>query len=105
MTWHWQVGVVVCAVGVVGGQSGLVAVVAVGESSEVAGLVGVNGGGGWKGTIANCLVIVADNKASIGFCRRLLWVKLRNNSNYRAYIHHLKQLHSAVERTPIQYIT
>ena len=37
--------------GVVGGQSWLLVVVAVGESGEVAGSGGGDGGGGWKGTI------------------------------------------------------
>ena len=45
---------------------------AVGESSEVVGPVGIDGGGGWKGMIVDCLLIVDDNKASIGFCQRSL---------------------------------
>ena len=45
----------------------------VGESGEVAGLVGFNGGGGWNGMV-DCLLIVDDNKSSIGVCRRSLWV-------------------------------
>ena len=51
----------VCAVRVVGGRSWLVAVVAVGKSSEVAGPVGVDSGGGWNGTIVVCLLSVDDN--------------------------------------------
>ena len=43
----------------------LVVVVAVGESSEAAGLVGVDGGGGWNGTVVGCLLIVDDNKSSV----------------------------------------
>ena len=45
-------------------------VVAVGESGEVAGLVGVNGGGGWNGMVVSCLLIVDD----IGVRRCSLWV-------------------------------
>ena len=63
----------VCAVGVVGGQSLLLAVVTVGEMVGAAGTVGVDGGG-WEGRIVDCLFIVDDNKSSVGFCRRLLWV-------------------------------
>ena len=63
----------VCAVGVVGGQSRLLAVVAVGEMLGVAGTVGVDGGG-WEGRIVCCLFVVDDNKSSVGVCRRLLWV-------------------------------
>ena len=49
--------------------------VAVGESSEAAGPVGVNGGGGWNGTSVGCLLIVDDNnKSSVGVCQRSLWV-------------------------------
>ena len=44
-----------CAVRVLGGQSWLVAVVAVGESDEAAGPVGVNdGGGGMEGLWVVC---------------------------------------------------
>ena len=50
--------------GVVGGQSQLLAVVAVGDSGEVAGLVGGDGGGGWKGMIVGCLLIVDNNKST-----------------------------------------
>ena len=39
------------------------AVVAVGESGEVAGSVGGDGGGGWKGRIVSCLLIVDNNKS------------------------------------------
>ena len=46
----------------------LVAVVAVGESSEAAGPVGVYDGGGWNGRIVGCLLIVDDNKSSIRVC-------------------------------------
>ena len=46
----------------------LVVVVAVGESSEVAGQVGIDGGGGWNGTIVGCLFIVDDNKLSVRVC-------------------------------------
>ena len=47
----------------------LVAVVAVGESSEAAGSVGVDdGGGGWNGTIVVCLLDVDDNKSNLGVC-------------------------------------
>ena len=53
----------------------LVAVVAVGESSEVAGSVGVDdGGGGWNGTIVVCLLVVDNNKSSVRVCRCSLWV-------------------------------
>ena len=48
-------------------------VVAVGESGEAAGPVGVNGGG-WNGMIVGCLFIVDDKKLSIGVFQRLLWV-------------------------------
>ena len=61
----------VCAVGVVGGQSRLLAV-AVGEMLGAAGTVGVDGGG-WEGRIVACLFIVDDNKSSVGVCRRSLW--------------------------------
>ena len=45
--------------------------VAVGESGEAAGSVGVDGGGGWNGR--GCLLIVDDNnKSSVGVCRRSL---------------------------------
>ena len=73
VTWHWQaVGVVVrvCREGC--GQ--LVVVVAVGKSGEAAGPVGIDGGGGWNGTVVSCLLIVDDNKSSVGVCRRSLWV-------------------------------
>ena len=63
----------VCAVGVVGGQSRLLAVVAVAEMVGAAGTVGTDGGG-WEGRIVDCLSIVDDNKLSVGFCRRSLWV-------------------------------
>ena len=62
-----------CAVGVVGGQSPLLAVVAVGEMVWAAGTVGVDGGG-WEGRFVGCLFIVDDNKSSVGVCRRSLWV-------------------------------
>ena len=61
-----------CAVGVVGGQSRLLVVVAVGEMLGAAGMVGIDGGG-WEGRIVTCLFIVDDNKLSVGVCRRLLW--------------------------------
>ena len=68
VTWLWQVvGVVVhvCCEGC----GRLVTVVAVGESGEVAGLVGVDGGGGWKRRSVGCLLIIDDNnKSSIGVC-------------------------------------
>ena len=63
----------VCAVWVVGGQSRLFAVVAVGEMLRAAGMVGVDGGG-WEGRIVDCLFIVDDNKLNVGVCRRSLWV-------------------------------
>ena len=47
---------------------------AVGESGEAVGLVGVNGGGGWNGTVVSCLFIVEDNKSSVGVRQRSLWV-------------------------------
>ena len=61
-----------CAVGVVG-QSRLLVVVAVGGMLRAAGTVGVDGGG-WEGRIVDCLFVVDDNKASVGVCRRSLWV-------------------------------
>ena len=73
VTWLWQVvGVVVrvCREGC----GRLVAVVAVGESGEAAGPVGVDGGGGWNRRSVGCLLIVDDdNKSSVGVCRRSLW--------------------------------
>ena len=42
--------------------------VAVGKSSEAAGPVGVDGGGGWNGMIVSCLLIVNNNKLSIKVC-------------------------------------
>ena len=43
--------------------------VAVGESSEAAGPVGIDGGGGWNGTSVGCLLIVDDNnKLSVRVC-------------------------------------
>ena len=63
VTWHWEaVGVVirVCREGC----GRLVVVVAVGESGEVAGPVGVDGGGGWNGKVVGCLLIVDDNKST-----------------------------------------
>ena len=60
----------VCAVG---GQSQLLVVVAIGEMVGAAGTVGVDGGG-WEGRIVDCLFVVDDNKSSVGFCRRSLWV-------------------------------
>ena len=62
-----------CAVGVVGSQSPLLPVVAVGEMVGAAGTVGVDGGG-WEGRIVDCFFVVDDNKSSVGFCRRSLWV-------------------------------
>ena len=53
-----------CAVRAVGGRSRLVVVVAVGESGEVAGSVGGDGGGGWEGPIVGCLLIVDNNKST-----------------------------------------
>ena len=48
--------------------------VAVGESGEAAGSVGVDGGGGWNRRSVGCLLIVDDdNKSSVGVCRRSLW--------------------------------
>ena len=48
---------------------------AVGESSEAAGLVGVDdGGGGCNGTIVVCLLVVDDNKLNVRVCQCLLWV-------------------------------
>ena len=63
----------VCAMGVVGSQSWLLAVVAVGEMVGAVGTVGV-AGGGWEGRIVDCLFIVDDNKSSVRFCRCSLWV-------------------------------
>ena len=82
--------------GVVGGQSRLLAVVAVGEMLGAAGTVGVDGGG-WEGRIVGCLFIVDDNKSSVRVCRRSLWAYRRNNKYYRAYIIIFKWLHSAAE--------
>ena len=53
--------------GVVGGQSWLLAVVAVGEMLGAVGTVGIDGGG-WEGRIVACLFIVDDNKLSVGVC-------------------------------------
>ena len=53
----------VCAVRAVGGRLWLVAVVAVGVSSEGAGPVGGDGGG-WNGTSVGCLLIVDNNKST-----------------------------------------
>ena len=48
---------------------------AVGESGEAAGSVGVDdGGGGWNGTIVVCWLVVDDNKSNVRVCRCLLWV-------------------------------
>ena len=63
----------VCAVGVVGSQSRLLVVVAVGEMLGAAGMVGVDGGG-WEGRIVGCLFVVGDNTSSVGVCRHSLWV-------------------------------
>ena len=55
VTWHWEaVGIVVhvCHEG----SGWLVVVVAVGESSEAVGPVGVDGGGGWNGTVVGLFV-------------------------------------------------
>ena len=81
MTWHschvvstiHALLLSMCAVGVVGSQSRLLAVVAIGEMVGAAGTVGVDGGG-WEGRIVDCLFIVDDNKSSVGFCRHSLWV-------------------------------
>ena len=74
VTWLWQVvGVVihVCREGC----GWLVAVVAVGETGEAVGPVGVDGGGGWNEMSVGGLLIVDDNnKSSVGVCRHLLWV-------------------------------
>ena len=67
---------------------------------EAVGLVGVDGGGGWNGTIVICLLIVDNNKSSVRVCQCLLWVYPRNIKVYRVYIHILEQLHSAAERVP-----
>ena len=74
-TWLLLLSVLlsVCAVGIVGGQSQLLAVVAIGEMLGAAGTVGVDGGG-WEGRIVGCLFIVDDNKLSVGVCRCSLWV-------------------------------
>ena len=53
----------VCVVRAVVSRSWLVVVVAVGESGEGVGSVGGNGGG-WKGTIVGCLLIVDNNKST-----------------------------------------
>ena len=69
------VAVVVCVVvhvGVVGSQSWLLVVVAIGEMLVVVGTVVVNGGG-WEGRIVDCLVILDDNKLSVGVCQHSLW--------------------------------
>ena len=69
MTWHWQaVSVIVCVCCEGCGQ--LVVVVAVGKSGEVAGPVGVDGGGGWNGTVVSCLLIVDDVRVR----QHSLWV-------------------------------
>ena len=49
--------------------------VAVGESGEAVGPVGVDGGGGgWNRRSVGCLLIVDDNnKSSVGVCRCSLW--------------------------------
>ena len=52
----------------------LVVVVAVGKRGEAAGLVGIDGGGGWNGTIVGCLLIVDNNKLSVGVGQCPLWV-------------------------------
>ena len=74
VTWHWQAVGVVVRVCREGCGWLVVVVVAVGESGEAAGPVGVDGGGGWNGTVVGCLLIVDDNKSSVGVCRRSLWV-------------------------------
>ena len=61
-----------CAVEVVGSQSQLLVVVAVGKMLGVVGTVGVDGGG-WEGRIVACFFIVDDNKSSVGVCRCSLW--------------------------------
>ena len=43
---------------------------AVGKSGEVAGPVGVDGGGGWNGTVVSCLLIVDDVRVR----QHSLWV-------------------------------
>ena len=76
MTWHschivstihvLLLSLSMCAMGVVGGQSWLLAVVAIGEMLGMVGMVGINGGG-WERRIVDCLLIVDDNKSSVGF--------------------------------------
>ena len=39
----------------------------VGKSGEAAGPVGVDGGGGWNGMV-DCLLVVDNNKLSVGVC-------------------------------------
>ena len=74
VTWLWQVVGVVVRV-CLEGCGRLVVVVAVGESGEAAGPVGVDGGGGWNGTSVSCLLIVDnDNKSSVRVCQHSLWV-------------------------------
>ena len=60
--------------GVEESEGQLVVVVAVGKSSEAAQPVGVDGGGGWNGTVVSCLLIVDNNKLSVGVRRCSLWV-------------------------------
>ena len=38
------------------------------------GPVGIDGGGGWNGMIVSCLLIVDNNKLSVGVCQCSLWV-------------------------------
>ena len=65
-----------CAVEVVGGQSRLLAVVAIGKMLGAAGMVGIDGGG-WEGRIVACLFLLMTilDVATI-FCnqiRMFLW--------------------------------
>ena len=54
----------VCAVGVVGGQSQLLAVVAIGEMLRAVGTVGIDGGVGREGLLIVCALLMTTNQVS-----------------------------------------